>query len=116
MIFFRYCDVCRRKCEMQSADVHELAGSPTSRDGKEALDEDDSKSQLKDAELVDGDEEGSLLGDHVDALPAEKRYSCMDLLCTVISMATYVFDLSMDVVVAVYFYHLAVSHGIYHYW
>ncbi len=31
-------------------------------------------------------------------------------------MATYILDLSMDVVVAVYFYHLAVSHGIYHYW
>ena len=54
--------------------------------------------------------------DSVDALPVDKRYSCLDLLCTLVSMATYILDLSMDVVVAVYFYHLAVSHGIYHYW
>lgn len=54
--------------------------------------------------------------DHVDALPTNLQYSMVDLLCTLISMATYIFDLSMDVIVAVYFYHLAVTHDIYHYW
>ncbi len=74
----------------------------------------------RDIARVEGDEsqfpllDGS--GDCVDALPEDKSYSCLDLLCTLISVATYVFDLSMDVIVAVYFYHLAASHGIYHYW
>lgn len=31
-------------------------------------------------------------------------------------MLTYVFDFAMDCTVAFYFYHLAVNHGIYHYW
>lgn len=56
------------------------------------------------------------LADEVDALPKELRYSNFDLLCTVISILTYLFDLAMDVTVALYFYHLGVSHGVYHYW
>lgn len=60
--------------------------------------------------------EPMLWDDEVDALPERMAYSNFDLLCTLISLATYVFDLVMDVVIAVYFYHLAVTHGIYHYW
>jgi hypothetical protein len=54
--------------------------------------------------------------DEVDALPENLRYNWFDLLCTLISIATYVVDLVMDCIVAYYFYHLAVNHGIYHYW
>jgi hypothetical protein len=62
-------------------------------------------------------EKHSLLSeDEADALPAGCRYGNFDLLCTVISIVTYIADLVMDIIVAVYFYHLAVSHGIYHYW
>jgi hypothetical protein len=61
---------------------------------------------------------GSLLAgrDEVDALPESLRYSWFDLLCTLISITTYLTDLVMDCIVAYYFYHLAVDHGIYHYW
>ena len=54
--------------------------------------------------------------DEVDALPKNLRYSNFDLICTFISTITYVFDLVMDIIVAIYFYHLGVNHGIYHYW
>jgi len=54
--------------------------------------------------------------DTVDALPSRLKYSNFDLLCTVVSMLTYLFDLVMDCMVAFYFYHLGVSHGVYHYW
>jgi len=54
--------------------------------------------------------------DEVDALPENLRYNWFDLLCTLISIATYIADLVMDCVVAYYFYHLATKHGIYHYW
>jgi len=54
--------------------------------------------------------------DMVDALPENLRYNWFDLLCTLISIVTYMVDLVMDCVVAYYFYHLAVNHGIYHYW
>jgi len=54
--------------------------------------------------------------DEVDALPESLRYNWFDLLCTLISIVTYVSDLVMDCVVAYYFYHLATEHGIYHYW
>ena len=54
--------------------------------------------------------------DEVDALPPNLRYSNFDFLCTILSVATYVFDLVMDVIVAAYFYHLGVTHGVYHYW
>ncbi len=63
--------------------------------------------------LEDGDEAEE---DQCDALPAVLRYSNLDLACTLVSVATYMLDLAMDVVVAVYFYHLGVTHGIYHYW
>ena len=61
---------------------------------------------------------GTLSGgrDEVDALPESLRYCWFDLLCTFISIVTYVVDLVMDCIVAYYFYHLAVDHGIYHYW
>lgn len=54
--------------------------------------------------------------DETDALPEGLRYNWFDLLCTMISILTYVLDVVMDCVVAYYFYHLAVDHGIYHYW
>ena len=54
--------------------------------------------------------------DETDALPENLRYNVFDLLCTLISILTYVVDIVMDCVVAYYFYHLAVDHGIYHYW
>ncbi|XP_023324676.1 XK-related protein 4 isoform X2 [Eurytemora carolleeae] len=54
--------------------------------------------------------------DEVDALPETLRYNWFDLLCTLISIVTYIMDLVMDCIVAYYFYHLAVDHGIYHYW
>ena len=54
--------------------------------------------------------------DEVDALPANLRYSNFDLMYTLISVLTYLFDLVMDCAVAYYFYHLAAEHGIYHYW
>ena len=54
--------------------------------------------------------------DDVDALPVHLKYSNFDVFCTFVSIVTYVFDLAMDIIVAVYFYHLGVSHGIYHYW
>jgi len=54
--------------------------------------------------------------DETDALPESLRYNVFDLLCTLISILTYVVDIVMDCVVAYYFYHLAVDHGIYHYW
>lgn len=57
-----------------------------------------------------------ILPDEIDALPSKLRYNNFDLLCTIISILTYLFDLVMDCVVAIYFYHLGVSHGIYHYW
>jgi hypothetical protein len=60
---------------------------------------------------------GTLMGiDEVDALPESLRYCWFDFLCTLISILTYVADLVMDCIVAYYFYHLAVDHGIYHYW
>ena len=55
-------------------------------------------------------------GDVVDALPSDLRYSCIDILYTLVSILTYLFDLVMDCAVAFYFYHLGVSHGVYHYW
>ena len=64
-----------------------------------------------------GGEIDSLLSvDEVDALPHNLKYSIFDLFCTLISILTYVADLIMDIVVAVYFYHLGVNYGIYHYW
>ena len=42
-------------------------------------------------------------------------YSNLDILYTLMSLGTYCFDLVMDIVVAVYFYNLAVN-GEYHYW
>eukprot|EP00095_Tigriopus_kingsejongensis_P001254 maker-scaffold374_size191929-snap-gene-0.33 protein:Tk01254 transcript:maker-scaffold374_size191929-snap-gene-0.33-mRNA-1 annotation:"hypothetical protein DAPPUDRAFT_43071" len=54
--------------------------------------------------------------DEVDALPSSPKYTNLDLLCTLISIGTYIFDLIMDTIVAAYFYHLGVTHGIYHYW
>jgi len=54
--------------------------------------------------------------DETDALPPNLRYNCFDFFCTFISIITYIVDLVMDCVVAYYFYHLAVDHGIYHYW
>ena len=54
--------------------------------------------------------------DETDALPASLRYNAFDFLCSLISMLTYAADVAMDCVVAYYFYHLAVEHGIYHYW
>ncbi|XP_040568444.1 XK-related protein 6 [Lepeophtheirus salmonis] len=55
-------------------------------------------------------------GDDVDALPSNLQYTNFDLLCTVISILTYLFDLAMDCIVAFYFYHLGIKYGIYHYW
>jgi len=54
--------------------------------------------------------------DEVDALPESLRYNWFDLFCTMVSMTTYIADVVMDCIVAYYFYHLAVDHGIYHYW
>ena len=54
--------------------------------------------------------------DEIDALPSNLRYSNFDLMYTLISVLTYLFDLFMDCAVAYYFYHLAAEHGIYHYW
>jgi len=54
--------------------------------------------------------------DETDALPPTLRYNSFDFLCTFISVVTYVLDVVMDCIVAYYFYHLAVDHGIYHYW
>lgn len=54
--------------------------------------------------------------DETDALPPGLRYNCFDFSCTFISIVTYILDLVMDCIVAYYFYHLAVQHGIYHYW
>ena len=49
--------------------------------------------------------------DETDALPSNLRYNNFDLICSLISILTYLFDLIMDCVVAFYFYHLGVSHG-----
>jgi len=65
------------------------------------------------ADDVDGGTRGY---DEVDALPETLRYNWFDLLCTLISIVTYLMDLVMDCIVAYYFYHLGVNHGIYHYW
>lgn len=54
--------------------------------------------------------------DEIDALPTHLRYNNFDLSCTIISILTYLFDLVMDCVVAYHFFHLAVTHGVYHYW
>jgi len=54
--------------------------------------------------------------DETDALPTSLRYNALDFLCTTISVLTYVVDVVFDCIVAYYFYHLAVDHGIYHYW
>ena len=61
-------------------------------------------------------DEENTIEDEVDALPANLRYSNFDLMYTLISVLTYLFDLVMDCAVAYYFYHLAAEHGIYHYW
>ena len=58
----------------------------------------------------------SLPRDETDALPANLRYNWFDFFCTFISITTYIVDVVMDCIVAYYFYHLAVDHGIYHYW
>ena len=54
--------------------------------------------------------------DETDALPPSLKYNYFDFFCTFLSILTYVVDVVMDCVVAYYFYHLAVDHGIYHYW
>lgn len=54
--------------------------------------------------------------DEPDALPSKLHYSFLDLVCTLISILTYLFDLAMDCAIAYYFYHLGALHGIYHYW
>lgn len=61
-------------------------------------------------------EEEEVFLDQVDALPPTLRYSNFDLLCTSISIFTYLFDLVMDCVVAFHFFHLGINHGVYHYW
>lgn len=52
--------------------------------------------------------------DEPDALPPSLHYGNFDFFCTVISIVTYLADLIMDIIVCVYFYHLAVSDR--HYW
>lgn len=54
--------------------------------------------------------------DEIDALPPSLRYNNFDMLCTIISISTYLFDLVMDCIVAFHFFHLGVTHGVYHYW
>ena len=54
--------------------------------------------------------------DETDALPESLRYNWFDLMCTLISVLTYLADLVMDCVIAYYFYHLSSAHGIHHYW
>ena len=54
--------------------------------------------------------------DETDALPESLRYNWFDLMCTLISVLTYLADLAMDCVIAYYFYHLSSAHGIHHYW
>jgi len=54
--------------------------------------------------------------DETDALPESLRYNWFDLMCTLISVLTYLADLSMDCIIAYYFYHLSSAHGIHHYW
>ncbi len=72
----------------------------------------------KPAEPASKEEASSLLGgiDEVDALPPRMHYGVMDFAFMIISIVTYIADLTMDIIVCVYFYHLAVNHGIYHYW
>jgi len=67
-------------------------------------------------EDIEGTDRTKISIDETDALPATLRYNALDFLCTFISVVTYVVDVVMDCVVAYYFYHLAVDHGIYHYW
>jgi len=62
------------------------------------------------------DDKSKIAIDETDALPESLRYNWFDLLCTMISIVTYVLDVVMDCIVAYYFYHLAVDHGIYHFW
>lgn len=52
--------------------------------------------------------------DEPDALPPSLHYGNFDFLCTVISVVTYLADLIMDIIVCVYFYHLAVDSR--HFW
>lgn len=80
-----------------------------------SLDDDMSKDRAN--ENKNSVEVDSLLSvDEIDALPKNLKYGTFDLFCTLVSIVTYVADLAMDIVVAVYFYHLGVNHGIYHYW
>jgi len=64
------------------------------------------KYSLKEKQNTGNKETEAALYDEVDSLPHDLRYSNFDLLCTVISILTYLFDLAMDVTVASYFYHL----------
>lgn len=66
--------------------------------------------------VCNGEVDSLLSIDETDSLPKKLNYTCFDLFCTLVSILTYVADLVMDIVVAVYFYHLGVNHGIYHYW
>ena len=99
---------------MKEVEEEEVSQSGTAPE-KAQLDQNDRLTTTAESSSLLNSSRGSSV-DAVDALPANLRYSNFDLFCTLISIATYVFDLAMDVIVAVYFYHLAVGHGIYHYW
>lgn len=64
--------------------------------------------------LASSGERGATEEDEPDALPPSLHYGNFDFFCTVISIVTYLADLIMDLIVCVYFYHLAVSSR--HYW
>ena len=107
------------------APVKESAGGQSGGEAEDHDNEETSQSQSKEQDkLLPGKDEtdfnvkknGKLEIDETDALPESLRYNVFDLLCTLISILTYVVDIVMDCVVAYYFYHLAVDHGIYHYW
>ena len=71
-------------------------------------------SNNKEEEQVKANSKASI--DETDALPESLRYNWFDLMCTLISVVTYLADLTMDCVIAYYFYHLSSAHGIHHYW
>jgi len=71
-------------------------------------------SNNKEEEQVKANSKTSI--DETDALPESLRYNWFDLMCTLISVVTYLADLTMDCVIAYYFYHLSSAHGIHHYW
>lgn len=62
------------------------------------------KKHGSEGDVVEYGESQWLQYDEVDALPESLRFSWFDIICISFSMATYIFDLAMDLYVAYVYY------------